>query len=32
MYSGMGIALNTFIIYAACWVIGYFIWASRSER
>jgi hypothetical protein len=32
MSSGLGIALNLFIIYTICWLIGYFIWASRSER
>jgi hypothetical protein len=32
MSSGLGIALNLFVLYTICWLIGYFIWAARSER
>lgn len=28
----LGVPFGVFVIYAVVWVIGYFIWASRSGR
>lgn len=32
MSNGLGVALNSFLIFAACWLIGYFIWVFSDKK